>query len=143
MWLHSTVVPTDGHRKLHHPWTGPLKVIKKLSNLNYQIQLQGDPNQRSLIVHFNRLKKCIPGTRFDSTPLDLPVPPPTHAVGDGAVLLDLDEDMPPVHLIPPAVAPPPHPPPPPLLPHPPPPLPPRYPSRTHRPPTRLGSYVTY
>ena len=104
-------------------------MIKKLSDLNYHIQLQGDPNQKSLIVHFKRLKKCIPGTRFDSTPQDLPVPSPTHAV-----LLDLDQDIPPVHPIPPAVAPP-HPPPPPL--------PPRYPSRTHRHPTRLGSYVTY
>ena len=110
-------------------------MIKKLSDLKYQIQLQGDPNQKSLIVHFNSLKICIPVTRFDSTPLDLPVPSPTHAVGDGAVLLDLDEDIPPVHPISPAVAPPPHPPPPPLPPH--------YPSRTHRPPTRLGSYVTY
>ena len=121
MWLHSSVVPTDGHRKLHHPWTGPFKVIKKLSDLNYQIQLQGNPNQKSLIVHFNCLKKCIPWTRFDSTPLDLPVLS-THAVGDGAVLLDLDEDIPPVHPIPPAVVPPPLPPPPPPL---------RYPSRTH------------
>ena len=77
------------------------------------------------MAQFNHLKKCIPGTLFDSTPLDLPVPLPTHAIGNGAVLLDLDEDIPPVHPIPPAVAPPP------------PPLPPRYPSRTHRPPTRL------
>ena len=76
------------------------------------------------MAQFNHLKKCIPGTLFDSTPLDLPVPLPTHAIGNGAVLLDLDEDIPPVHPIPPAVSPPPpHPPPPPL--------PPRYPSRTH------------
>ena len=89
-----------------------------------------------MIVHFNRSKKCIPGTWFDSTPLDLPVPSPTHVVGNGAVLLDLDEDIPPVHPIPPAVTPPlPHPTPPPLSLH--------YPNHTHRPPARLGSYVTY
>ena len=31
VWLHSPVVPRGSSRKLHHPWTGPYKIV------NYQI----------------------------------------------------------------------------------------------------------
>ena len=27
VWLYSTVIPSDSHRKLYYPWTGPYKVI--------------------------------------------------------------------------------------------------------------------
>ena len=37
VWLYSPVIPQGGHRKLHHPWTGPYKVESKLSDLNYKI----------------------------------------------------------------------------------------------------------
>ena len=38
VWLHSPVMPRGGSRKLHHPWTGPYKVITKLSDVTYCIQ---------------------------------------------------------------------------------------------------------
>lgn len=37
VWLHSTVVPSYSCRKLHHPWSGPFKVIETLSDINYKI----------------------------------------------------------------------------------------------------------
>ena len=63
VWLYSPVIPQGGHWKLHHPWTGPYKVESKLSDLNYKILPLTDLS-KPLIVHFNRLKLCTPGTRF-------------------------------------------------------------------------------
>ena len=43
--------------KLYHPWSGPYKVVKKLSEANYRIeQLKGRRIRK--IVHFDRLKPC-------------------------------------------------------------------------------------
>ena len=61
VWLHSSVVPKGQSRKLHHPWTGPYRVVKQLSDVTYRIQhTQGRKNR--LVVHFDRLKPCIGGT---------------------------------------------------------------------------------
>ena len=37
VWLQSQA-PKRTSRKLHHPWTGPYKVINKVSDVTYQIQ---------------------------------------------------------------------------------------------------------
>jgi len=42
-------------RKFNKFWSGPYKVIRKISELNYEIVSQGN---RKKIVHINRLKKC-------------------------------------------------------------------------------------
>eukprot|EP00731_Ephydatia_muelleri_P006231 Em0003g479a len=57
VWLHSPVVPRGGSRKLHHPWTGPYKVITKLSDVTYRIQSL-DKKRLRKVVHFDRLKIC-------------------------------------------------------------------------------------
>lgn len=64
VWLHSTVVPRGKSRKLHHPWTGPFKVIKQLTECDYRIRGLGR-KKKIHVVHFNRLKLCVPGTRFE------------------------------------------------------------------------------
>ena len=64
VWLHSTVAG-KGKRKLHHQWTGPYKVTKKLSDVTYRIQHAQRRNQRK-VVHFDRLKSCPSNIRFDS-----------------------------------------------------------------------------
>ena len=64
VWLHSTVIPSESHRKLHHPWTGPYVVLEKLSDINYRIKPCSSAIDKILTVHFNRLKKCISGTRL-------------------------------------------------------------------------------
>lgn len=35
VWLHSLVVPRGKSRKLHHPWTGPFRVLAKISDNDY------------------------------------------------------------------------------------------------------------
>ena len=40
VWLHSPVVPRGKSRKLHHPWTGPWQVVKRLSDAVYRLQSQ-------------------------------------------------------------------------------------------------------
>ena len=57
MWLHSTVVLKGKARKLHWPWTGPFRVIQRISDVTYRIQDVQAPRRRS-IVHFDRLKYC-------------------------------------------------------------------------------------
>ena len=41
--------------KFRHPWTGPFKVTKKLSGLNYEITSM---NGKSQVVHVNRIKRA-------------------------------------------------------------------------------------
>ena len=98
VWLHSTVVPPHSHRKLHHPLSGPYKIVAKLSDLNYKIAPVQDLSKVS-IVHFDRLKPCTQGTRL-ATPPSLQSPSHSHStlsqsqyrVGDNITLLDFSED---------------------------------------------------
>ena len=127
VWLYSTVVPSDSHRKLHHPWTGPYEVMSKLSDVNYKIALIGG-NDKTFIVHFDRLKRCTPGSR-PSVHCNQHPCAPNHQVGDRAELVDSvdsneDHDDPP-HLQPVPLA------------------EPRYPQRVRRAPDRLLPYVTF
>ena len=99
VWLHSSVVTPGQSRKLHHPWTGPYKVVERIAESDYRIKgLRG--KKRTLIVHFDRLKLCTPGTRFtipfDDTPSHLLSQPQTlsdpHTFGEDMELLhDLAE----------------------------------------------------
>ena len=99
VWLHSTVVPPQSHRKLHHPWSGPYRIILKLSDLNYKIAPLDNPSKES-IVHFDRLKLCPPGIRTKTPPSllsplsDPPLSTPfslNTQVGDNVTLLDLQD----------------------------------------------------
>ena len=65
VWLHSPAVAKGKSRKLHHPWQGPFRVIKKLSDITYRIQSTRRKHRR-IVVHFDRLKPCHPGTRFEN-----------------------------------------------------------------------------
>ena len=100
VWLHSTVIPSGQSRKLNHPWTGPYKIIKKISESDYKIKaLRG---RRSChIVHFDRLKLCAPNTRFETdlddeeTRLGFPVVPQTttpHIFGRDMDIVESDHE---------------------------------------------------
>ena len=65
VWLNNPAVPKGRSRKLHCPWTGPYKIVNKLSDAVYRIQLRGCRRKR-MIVHFDRLKPCPTDTRFPS-----------------------------------------------------------------------------
>ena len=65
VWLHSTVAKKGPSRKLHHQWTGPFKVVKRLSDVTYRIQHTQKSNQRK-VVHFDCLKPCPSNMRFDT-----------------------------------------------------------------------------
>ena len=64
VYLHSPVAPRGQAKKLHHPWTGPWRVLKPLSEAVYRIQGPSGSKQRRVIVHFDRLKPCLKGTEF-------------------------------------------------------------------------------
>ena len=101
MWMHTTVVPPGHSRKLHHPWTGPFKVIQRLSESDYKVKgLRG--MKKTHIVHFNRLL-CTPGTRFRGEAVPTPEEVPAtsrsalqeHVIGQDLDMPDIDTNDPP------------------------------------------------
>ena len=59
-YLYNPAVKPGLSRKFHKYWSGPYKVIAKISDLNYEIVDQNDKKQ---IIHVNRLK---PAYCFDA-----------------------------------------------------------------------------
>ena len=55
VWLHFPAVPRGQSKKLHRPWKGPFRIIKRISDVTYRIQNVHKRTQR-MVVHFNRLK---------------------------------------------------------------------------------------
>ena len=140
VWVFNPKVPKNNHRKLFHPWTGPFKVLKQLSECTYRVQQLGGRKRRQ-IVHFNRLKPCPKDIRWnnqesaeksnsDQEPdrsseqehFQEATPHVAHDIGKHVELLDDDGDElanTPIPNLPPR----------------------RYPQRTRHPPRRLGELV--
>ena len=57
VWLHTTVLRKGCARKLHRPWSGPFRVLKRTSDSVYRLQNVCSRRHRP-VVHFNRLKRC-------------------------------------------------------------------------------------
>ena len=53
-------------KKLHCPWTGPYRIIKRITDLVYRIQDTG--SRRRQVVNFERLKPCPQQMRDRSQP---------------------------------------------------------------------------
>ena len=135
VWLHSHA-PKGTSRKLHHPWTGPYKVIKKVSDVTYRIQ-HLYRNRQCKVVHFDRLKPCsreIIQSLQHSQPMSAQKEmgqntcnAPQNPIGNNLELLDdYDDDV--------QLQPPPTPTADSLR---------RYPLRTHRPPSRFGDFIRH
>ena len=100
MWLHCPASCRGASRKLCHPWSGPYKVVKKLSDYNYRIEkLQGRRDRK--FVYFDRLKLCPKDIRLDDDhPIISASPhryqdcqqPERQPVGYDIELVDGDED---------------------------------------------------
>ena len=67
VWLFNPVVPKGRAKKFHKPWSGPFKVISRLSDNTYRIKNTRRPF-KTKVVHFDRLKQCMPGTRLPQYP---------------------------------------------------------------------------
>ena len=63
VWLYNPAIPQGQARKLHHPWTGPFRVLERIGEADYRIKEVYGKRAPS-VVHFDRLKPCHPGTRF-------------------------------------------------------------------------------
>ena len=66
VWLFTPVVGKHKAKKLHCPWTGPYRIIKRISDLVYRIQDTG--SRRRQVVNFERLKPCPQQMRDRSQP---------------------------------------------------------------------------
>ena len=102
VWLHSPVVPAGWSKKLHRPWTGPFKILKKLSEQVYRIQSTVGTKRR-LVVHFDRLKPYqvnLPEQSGDLPPSDSPssVPPSNQSRSFGEQLQVVEDSSPAVAL---------------------------------------------
>ena len=69
VWLFSPAVPPSQYKKLHHPWSGPFEIVKCLTDATYRIANQAAKLQR-FVVHFDRLKPCVPGTCFNQPQIE-------------------------------------------------------------------------
>ena len=140
VWVFNPKVPKNNHSKLFHPWTGPFKVLKQLSDCTYRVQQLGGRKRRQ-IVHFNRLKPCPKDIRWNNQEsaeksnsnqepdrssehenFHESTPHVAHDIGRHVELLDDDGDElanTPISNLPPR----------------------RYPQRTRHPPRRLGELV--
>eukprot|EP00731_Ephydatia_muelleri_P000931 Em0001g931a len=73
VWLHTPVVPKGKPRKLHCPWTGPFRVVKRLSAVTYRIldlRRIAVRRRKRMVVHFDRLKPCPSDIRLDLDDVD-------------------------------------------------------------------------
>jgi hypothetical protein len=97
VWLHSSVVPRNQCRKLYHPWIGPYRILKKISDVNYKIAPLQQPWKHS-VVHFDRLKHCLRDSNTHSSPEEQAYPPygvdTSSYPGQNALLVTEEEDMP-------------------------------------------------
>ena len=75
VWLHTTVLARGNTKKLHHPWKGPYRILKKPTDSTYKIQSLRNPRERA-VVHFNRLKPCTTATAEQPSALDRISPSP-------------------------------------------------------------------
>ena len=80
-------LPLVTGNQLHHPWTGPNRVVKRLTDSIYRIQLLSNPRKR-LVVHFDRLKLCSTGAQAapaetSSAPESTNTPPAGSSSGQG------------------------------------------------------------
>ena len=94
VWLHNPAIPRGRSKKLHRPWTGPYRIITKLSDAMYRLQHTHRRRKRP-IVHFDRLKPCSPDTRLPQRDKQhSPAVQSSHCppVGLGLELLDEDFD---------------------------------------------------
>ena len=100
VWLHCLAVPRGQSRKLHCPWTGPFRVVRKLSDATYRIQNVRAQRQR-LVVHFDRLKPCPSNIRLPDAEITSqapkqkgrsPTPPP---LSTDLEIPDTDNPIPP------------------------------------------------
>lgn len=98
VWLHSPVVPRGQARKLNRPWTGPYRIVTKLSDAVYRIQ-HSRRRQKRLVVTFDRLKPCSPNTRLSEsrhyTHQRQQVLPASQPLGTNLELLDDSDFNPP------------------------------------------------
>ncbi|KAL5474644.1 hypothetical protein EMCRGX_G026625 [Ephydatia muelleri] len=80
VWQNSPAVPRGQCRKLHHPWTGPFKVVECIGECDYKIKSKNGKMIR--VVHFDRLKPFVPGTRTET----VQGPPPENPDENEALL---------------------------------------------------------
>ena len=102
VWVLFPQPPRGRSKKLYRPWSGPFRVTKKLSDVNYRVQ-ECKNRRRRMVIHFNRLKPYRgdvtgyqQGTRRQSPPVH---PDPTaqttepHYFGADLEIVDEDEQF--------------------------------------------------
>ena len=100
VWLYSPTVPLGQSKKLHHPWSGPFQIVKRLSDATYRIAATTSTKCQRQIVHFDRLKPCPPGTRLPQAqptaePISVQPSSAIPTVPFGTNLHIVDDDPPP------------------------------------------------
>ena len=96
VWLFNPVIPKGRSKKFHKPWTGPYRVLTKLSDSTYRIKHTNRPFKIK-VVHFDRLKPCHSDIRLprEVLPHTVPRPPQAHTsqppIGTNVEIVDVTE----------------------------------------------------
>jgi len=90
VWLHTTVLARGNTKRLHHPWKGPYRVLKRLTDRTYKIQSPSNSRERAVVVHFNRPKPCTRATAELPSTFDPICPPP----GDDSITENTPQAVP-------------------------------------------------
>ena len=95
VWLHNPAVARGQSKKLHRPWTGPYRVVRRLSDAVYRLQ-HTQARRKRPVVHFDRLKPCPPDVRLsaDASRARSRAPTPTPAPPLGSALEFLESPDP-------------------------------------------------
>ena len=82
-------VPRGQAKKLYRPWTGPFRIVCKLSDAVYRVQ-HTQARRKRLVVHFDRLKPCPPDVRIPDAATRTRSRTTTPPIGTNLELLDWD-----------------------------------------------------
>ncbi|VDI58363.1 Hypothetical predicted protein [Mytilus galloprovincialis] len=93
VWLFTPRKKKGLSPKLQKFWVGPYRIVKKLSDANYMIQLEGSLAKR--IVHYNRLKIYVtphPDRTLVKKPIIISPPQRPLSSGEGSETEDMSND---------------------------------------------------
>lgn len=71
IWVYHPAVGKGRTSKLHRPWKGPFRVVKRINDVLYRVQF--GPRQKPKIVHFNRIRKYEGVSQPDRVENDVPI----------------------------------------------------------------------
>jgi len=92
VWLLNPAVPRGASRKLNCPWIGPLRVVKKLSDVTYHIQNTEGNGMLYILIDLSLVTQIQQRSHPASNTVPISVPAPIHNTVPPGTYLQITED---------------------------------------------------